>query len=146
MLKLFRIFRNVVFLGWLSLALASASIAAGIWALQLSATIATMSASAAATAISHRKEMAKAIGKAKAKARLRRAIAAVPVAGVAALAYFEEQDYQEWLEHNPDGTRQQYACEVSSLTAKVVDDVLQDLPEMIRPGPETVLEYMPVCE
>jgi hypothetical protein len=140
------VFRNVVFLGWLSVALASTTLAAGIWALQMTTTVAAMSAKAATTAVAHRKQLAKAVAKTKAKARLRRAIAAVPVAGVAAIGYFEEQDYQEWLTENPNGTRKQYACEVAALTAEVVDDVLQDLHESVRPDPETVLSYMPKCE
>ena len=59
---------------------------------------------------------------------------------------FEEQDYQEWLAENPDGTRKQYACEVASLTAEVVDEVLQDKPEFMRPEQETLLGYMRDCE
>lgn len=145
MVKIVRVFRNVVFLGWLCFALVSTTIAAGIWAVQMATTVATMSASAAATAVAHRKQLVKAVAKAKAKARLRRAIVAVPFVGVGAITYFEEQDYREWLEQNPGGTRQQYACEVASLTAEVVDEVLQDLPEIMRPAPETVLGYVPEC-
>lgn len=142
---LFRYIRRLAFLGWLSLALASTTIAAGIWAIQLSATLATMSANAAATALAHRKQIAKAVAKTKAKARLRRVIAAIPVAGVGALAYFEEQDYQEWLKQNPQGSRQQYVCEVSLITAEIADEVLQELPEMVRPDTDTLLGYLPEC-
>ncbi|MBE0453324.1 hypothetical protein [Roseovarius autotrophicus] len=70
---------------------------------------------------------------------------AIPVVGALTIAYFEEQDFQDWLEENPEGTRKQYACKVASLTAEVMDEVLQDLPESIRPAPETVLRYMPEC-
>lgn len=146
MAGIFGVFRNVVFLGWLSVALVSTTIAAGIWALQMTTTVAAMSAKAASTAVAHRKQLAKAVAKAKAKARLRRAIVAVPLVGVGAIAYFEEQDYQEWLEDHPEGTRQQYACEVASMTAEIADEVLQDLPERVRPSPETVVGYMPECE
>jgi len=146
MQRLFKLVRSIVFLGWLSFALASAAITATIWAIQLSATVATMSAKAAATAVQHRKQLARAVAKTKAKARLRRAVVAVPIAGVGAIAYFEEQDYQEWTEQNPEGTRRQYACEVASLTAEVVDEVLQGLPDWMRPEPETVLGYTPECE
>jgi len=146
MAGIFGVFRNVVFLGWLCFGLASTTIAAGIWALQMTTTVAAMSAKAASTAVAHRKQLAKAVAKAKAKARLRRAVVAVPIAGVAAIGYFEEQDYQEWLEDHPEGTRQQYACEVASMTAEIADEVLQNLPERVRPGPETILGYMPECE
>ena len=145
MAGIFGVFRNVVFLGWLSFALVSTTIATGIWALQMTTTVAAMSAKAASTAVAHRKQLAKAVAKTKAKARLRRAVVAVPIAGVAAIGYFEEQDYQEWLEDHPEGTRQQYACEVASMTAEIADEVLQDLPERVRPSPETILGYMPEC-
>ncbi|MCG6560784.1 hypothetical protein MB818_21500 [Ruegeria sp. 1NDH52C] len=146
MLSLLKLFRSVVFLGWLCIALASTTIAAGVWAVQLSATVATMSANAAAAAIAHRKQLAKTVAKTKAKARLRRVVAAIPVVGVGALAFFEEQDYQEWLLQNPEGTRQQYACQISILTAEVLDEVLQELPELMRPEPEAVQTYIPECE
>ncbi|MDU8913996.1 hypothetical protein [Aestuariicoccus sp. MJ-SS9] len=138
MAKILGAFRSVVFLGWLSVALASTAIAAGVYALQMTTAVAAMTTKAATTAIKHRKELAKT----KAKARLRRAVVAVPIAGVGAIAYFEEQDYQEWLSENPDGSRQKYACEVASLSAEVVDEVLQGLPEWMRPEPE---KYMPEC-
>jgi hypothetical protein len=146
MAKVFGLFRNAVFLGWLSVALASTTLAAGVWAFQMTTTIAAMSAKAASTAVAHREQLAKAVAKAKAKARLQRAVVAVPIAGVAAIGYFEEQDYQEWLAAHPDGTRKQYGCEVASLTAEVVDDVLQGLPEIMRPEPELVLNRLPECE
>ncbi|MGK8234331.1 conserved exported hypothetical protein [Roseovarius sp. EC-HK134] len=146
MSRIFGVFRSVVFLVWLSAALASTAIAASIWALQMTSAVAAMSAKAVATGIAHRQQLAKAVAKTKAKARLRRAIVAVPIAGIGAIAYFEEQDFREWLEENPEGTRQAYACEVAALTAEVIDEVLQDLPEIARPAPETVLDYMPECE
>ncbi|WP_297776423.1 hypothetical protein [uncultured Roseovarius sp.] len=146
MARIFGLFRSVVFLAWLSAALASMAITASIWALQMTSTVAAMSAKAVSSAVAHRKQLAKAVAKTKAKARLRRAVVAVPFAGLGAIAYFEEQDFQEWLEENPEGTRKQYACEVASLTAEVVDEVLQELPELMRPTPETVLGYMPECE
>jgi len=146
MRRLFRLFRNVVVLAWITVALATTAIAASVWALKMTANVATMSAQAARTAIAHRKQLTEAVAKTKAKARLRRSIVAIPIAGIGAIAYFEEQDYQEWLGQNPEGTRQQYVCEVASLTAELVDEVLQDLPEFARPEAETVLGYMPECE
>ncbi|NCQ25696.1 MAG: hypothetical protein COW54_13365 [Rhodobacteraceae bacterium CG17_big_fil_post_rev_8_21_14_2_50_63_15] len=119
MAKILGLFRNIVFLGWLNFALVSTTIAAGLWALQMATTVATMTANAAATAVAHRKQLAKAVAKTKAKARLRRAIVAIPVVGVGAIAYFEEQDYREWKGQNPSGAPEQYACEVAALTAEV---------------------------
>lgn len=145
MTKILKAFRSVVFLSWLSFAFASVAISATVWALQLGATVTALTAQAASAAISHRRELAQAVARAKARARVQRLVAAVPIAGVGAIAYFKEQDFQDWKEQNPEGTRQQYACEVSALTAEVIDEVLQDLPESIRPEPATVLRYMPEC-
>lgn len=145
MSRLFGLFRTTVFLGWLAVMLATTTIAAGVWALQMSATVATMSAQAVATAVAHRKQLAKAVARTRAKARLRRAVVAVPVLGGAALAYFEERDYRDWLEENPGGTRQRYACEVAALSAAVMDDVLQELPEPVRPSPALIAPLIGDC-
>ncbi len=145
MAKISGVFRSIVFLGWLSLALLSTTIAAGIWAVQMATTVATMTTKAAATAVAHRKQLATIVARTKAKARLRRTIVAVPIAGIGAITYFEEQDYREWKEQNPEGTRQQYACEVAALTAEIIDAVLQELPKMVRPSPSAVISQIPEC-
>lgn len=118
------------------------TIALGGWVFSLSAQVATLTASLSASALSHRKDLIKAVSRTKAKARLRRLVAATPFVGIAALAYFEEQDYQEWLEENPQGTRTLYACEVAAMTAEVIDEVLQELPEKVRPSPEQLSGYL----
>lgn len=145
MAKVLKLLRSVVFLGWLCAVLATTSVATVVWAFQMSATVSAMAAKVTAMAATHRKQLTKEIAKTKAKARLRRAVVAVPVAGIAATAYFEEQDFQEWLIDNPGGTRSEYACSIASLSAQVVDEVLQELPETLRPAPETVLSVMPDC-
>lgn len=141
-----RLLKNVIFLGWLSFALASFSIASAIWVLQLSATVARVSAEVAATAVRHRGEIARTIAHVKAKARLRRIMAAVPLVGIGAVAYFEEQDFQEWLEENPEGTRTEYACEVAEVTAEVLDEFMQELPEVMRPSDDLIASSLPRCE
>ena len=60
--------------------------------------------------------------------------------------YFEDQDYRDWLAENPGGAPGEYACEVTRLSAEVIDEVLAELPEGARPSPETVLSWMPECE
>lgn len=145
MKKVLGIFRSIVFLGWLCAALLAASLALGAWAMQMAVTVATMSAAAATTAAAHRKELARAVAKAKAKARLRHVIVALPFVGGAAIVYFENQNYQEWKEENPSGTRSDYLCEMAELTAEVMDDVLQGLPERLRPNPELLLSRTPAC-
>lgn len=142
---MFAIFKNTVFVIWLIGALVSILIGLSIVAFQATTTVARLSAEAAVTAIKHRKEVAQAVARVKAKARLKRVISMVPLAGLAAGVYFEEQEYEEWLEDNPDGSRQKYLCEVSALSFEVLDEVLLGLPELIRPPKSTVTELMPRC-
>jgi hypothetical protein len=69
----------------------------------------------------------------------------LPVAGIAAAIAFEREDYLEWKQDNPDGDLEAYGCEVSAVSAEVVDDVLQDLPEQVRPSRDWLLSRMPEC-
>lgn len=145
MTGIFRFFRSVIFLGWLSFALATAAIAATVWGVQMATTAAALTAKAASTAAAHRKQIAKAVATTKAKARLRRVLVAVPVAGLGAAAFFEEQDYQAWLEENPEGDREQYLCEQASLTAEIADEMLQEMPEKIRPSKDWLNGKIGTC-
>jgi hypothetical protein len=142
---MFTLLKNTVFVVWLVGALASISIGMAIFTFQATATVARLSAEAATTTIKHRKEIVKAVTKVKAKARLKRIITMVPLAGLAAGVYFEEQEYEEWLEGNPDGSRQEYLCEVTALSSEVLDEVLMGLPELIRPSKSAVTDMMPEC-
>lgn len=137
--------RTTSFLIMLCVTLATTTISLGIWAVSLTSQVATMSASAAATAIQHRKAIAKAVFRTKTKARLKRLIVAIPAIGAGAAVYMEKQDYDEWQAENPDKTSSDYACEVGAVSAEVVDDLLQDLPEMVRPSPDMVLSKLPEC-
>ena len=146
MRRLFGWLRTVSFLVMLCVTLATTTISLGIWAISLTAQVTTMSVSAAAAAIANRKAIAAAIVRTKAKARLRRAMVALPIAGVAAAIAFERQDYLDWKEENPDGDAKDYGCEVSSVSAEVIDDVLQELPGQVRPSRDWLLSQMPDCE
>lgn len=145
MFRAFRWLRNTVVLIWLCGALAVSTVALGIQALTLSAQVATVTAGASAAALRHRKDMARAVSKAKAKARLRRMLVAVPVAGVAASAIFERQDYLDWQANNPEGSFADYSCEMAELSAEVVDEVLQDLPESVRPSRDFLIDQLEQC-
>lgn len=163
MLRILRTLRTATFLGWIAGVLAATTIGLAVWSLQLAATVAVTGAKAAtataalaqlrkkttkdrdALTARHRKEIAGAVAKTKAKARLRRLAVAVPVVGVVLTGYFEEQDYRTWKEENPDGTRNDYACEVARLSAEVIDEVLQELPEAVRPDESTVMGWVPKC-
>lgn len=95
--------------------------------------------------VQRKKAVGSAVARTKAKARLRRVMAAVPLAGIAAAGYFEHSDYQKWKEDNPDADLADYSCEVSALSAEVIDEVLQELPEQVRPGRNLVLSQLPNC-
>ena len=146
MIRIIRAMRTTAFLAVLCVSLATTTLSLGIWAVSLAAQVTTMTASAAAVAIANRKAIAAAVLRTKAKARLRRAMVVVPVAGIAAAIAFEHQDYLDWKEDNPDGDLETYGCELSSVSAEVVDDVLQDLPAQVRPSRDWLLSRMPECE
>ena len=146
MMRLFKFLRTAGFLATLCIALATTTISLGVWAILLTTQVTAMTASAAATAIAHRKAIAAAVLRTKAKARLRRALVVVPVAGIAAAVAFERQDYLEWKQDNPEGDAEAYGCEVGQVSAEVVDDVLQDLPESVRPSRDFLLSRIPQCE
>lgn len=146
MFRVFRWLRNTVVLMWLCGALAVGTVALGLQALTLTAQVASVTAGASAAALKHRKDLARAVAKTKAKARLRRALVAVPVVGAGAAMAFEAQDFRDWQVDNPDGTFAEYSCEVGALSAEVVDEVLQDLPEAMRPSRDFVLSRLDECD
>lgn len=146
MFRVFRWLRNTAVLMWLCGALAISTVALSLQALTLTAQVATVTASASAAALRHRKEMARAVSRAKAKARLRRVLVAVPVVGTGAAVAFEAQDFRAWQSENPTGTFGEYSCEVAELSAEVVDEVLQDLPDAVRPSRDMVLRQLPDCD
>jgi len=146
MRRIFRLFRNTVFLVWLSASLLVTTLSAVAWSVNLTLQVATLTTTAVATAIRHRKDLAKAVTRTKAKGRLRRVVVAVPLAGTAAAAAFEAQDYLQWQEQNPEGTIGDYSCEVANLSAEVIDEVLNELPSYIRPSSGLVLRLLPECK
>lgn len=145
MFGILKLMRTTAFIVVLIVSLATTAVSMGIWAISLTAQVTTMTAGAAAAAIAHRKAIAAAVVRTKAKARLRRALVVVPVVGIAAAIAFEREDYLEWKEENPEGDLQAYGCEVSTVSAEVVDEVLQDLPEQVRPSRDWMLSRLPSC-
>lgn len=97
-----------------------------------------MSKAVAAQAIQSRQQIARL----KAKARLRRIATAVPLVGLGAAAYFEENDRREWLDANPGKTNADYACEIAELTTEVMGEVMAELPMAVH-LPQWA---MPECE
>ncbi|WP_298564138.1 hypothetical protein [uncultured Aliiroseovarius sp.] len=115
-------------LGLLSFVVQPAAVASAVAATKLQAEI------------SERKAVAKA--KAKSKARLQRVVAAIPLAGMAGVAAFEYSDYQAWLDENPEGSMDQYASEVATMSKEVAGEVLDELPAPVRPDSDKLLSWL----
>lgn len=69
----------------------------------------------------------KAILKTKIKERGKRILTAVPVVGLAALAWFEKTEYDEWKQDNPDGTPEQYSQEMMAAITDVAEEYYQEI-------------------
>lgn len=109
--KFLALFRNVAFLAALCLFLLTTTLGAITWGVQTAAiltagTTVAVNRAVKTTLAQARVRQAKAVMKTKAKARIRRAVVAIPVVGLGAMVYFEERNFKEWLEDNPNGTRQ----------------------------------------
>ena len=111
--------------------------------------------SAATAQVAQRTALTKQKAKLKAQARLKRSLVAVPILGVGLALLFEEQDYREWAEENPDSGRTDYACEVATYSAEVFDEVVadtleytKDWSEMLKPDADWVKSKLtiPKCD
>ena len=69
--------------------------------------------------IKHKKDKVKL----KVKERGKRLIAAIPIAGVVAVGWFEKEEYDEWMVENPDGTIDEYTSEITDATTEVAVDI-----------------------
>jgi phage terminase large subunit len=150
--------RNTLFSVWVIGSLLFSTIGLGIFAVSqavrvatLSADLASSAAELASTKAAHKTALSKQKAKLKAKARLRRGLVAVPVLGAGLIVYFEEQDFQEWVNENPNGSRRDYLCEVAKYSSEIVDDIVADtveaaqkLPKSVRPNAETVKAWLEI--
>ena len=144
--SLYRLFKNSVFLIWLFCSLASLTVFTSIWALQKTYMVAKLSTEITTNTIKHKKEIQKTISKIKAKAHLKRIIIMLPFVGAAAGVYFEESEFQEWLLDNPGGTRSDYLCEIADVTTEILDEVINDLPQSIKPNKALIETITPKCQ
>ena len=144
-----RTVRTTLFLGTLTVSLAISTVSLGLWGLSLTTQVTALTVGAASAAIAQTKAVTKAVARTKArekaKARLKRVLVAIPIVGIASAAAFEYGDYREWQGDNPEGDFSDYSCEVAVLSAEVIDEVLQDLPEATRPPRDMVLSQLPDC-
>ena len=166
-------FKNSILIIWVCGSIFVSTVGVGIYAFQQSLKVAGMAAELASSLtelstakashkskmaklkLEHESEMMEQKARLKARERIRRSLIAVPVVGAGLIVYFEEQDYQDWLIDNPNGSRADYACEVASYSAEVIDEIVenvvdsgQSLPEPLRPDIEKVKQWLevPKCE
>ena len=139
--------RNTTFLIITCATFAVSTAGLAVKTFSLSAQVAGLTASAATAAVTHRKELAATVSRVKAKARLRRLVAAIPLRQASLpLRSLSDAIFFRGKKKTPDGTFGQYGCEASVLSAEVMDEVLQELPEAVRPRKETVLKMLPKCD
>jgi membrane-associated protease RseP (regulator of RpoE activity) len=69
----------------------------------------------------------KAIVKTKIKERGKRVLAAIPIVGLIAVAWFEKLEYEEWHQDNPDGTPEQYSKEMADLVYEMADEYYEEI-------------------
>ena len=137
--------RSTVFLIWMFFSLVSITVFMSIWALQTTFRVAKLGAEITSNTIKHKKAIKNAVLRVKAKARLKRMITMLPFAGAAAGIYFEESEFQEWLLENPTGSRSEYLCEIAEITSEILDEVLNDLPQTIKPSGLLLKNITPKC-
>ena len=80
-------------------------------------------------ALKHKKDKVKI----KVKERGKRLIAAIPIAGIVAVGWFEKNEYEEWELENPDGTFEEYSSEmtnaISEVAYEIADNYCNDIGE-----------------
>ena len=96
-MKLLSLVKTTAFLLWFTAGMVLVAAGTSMWAVQATFTATRLATEVASTAVRHRKELSATVMRVKAKARLKRMVTMIPLAGLAAGAYFEEQEYQEWL-------------------------------------------------
>jgi hypothetical protein len=89
--------------------------------------------------VKHKKQ----IVKTKVKERGKRVLALLPVVGLAAVAWFEKQEYDEWKTDNPDGTPEQYADEMTEVIKEIslsyYEEIKEEIPEVNYPQENHIL-------
>ncbi|NQZ52786.1 MAG: hypothetical protein HRT93_00895 [Piscirickettsiaceae bacterium] len=89
----------------------------------VSSTISLLKSTMTTLQIKHKK----AIVKTKIKERGKRVLAAIPIAGLIAVVWFEKLEYEEWQQDNPDGTPEQYSKEMADLVYEMADEYYEKI-------------------
>lgn len=155
--KFFHFIKSTVFLVLLCTTLAISTLGLTVKVTQLGLQVANLTANAAAASIAYKKDKAQAVAKIKAheraKARIKRfaiaGAAIIPAVGLfaapAMAVSFEKAAFDDWKTDNLDKDFSDYACETGDITAEVIDETLQELPESLRLDANIVSSWMPEC-
>ena len=141
-----RLLKNTMFTIVLLITLTISTAGLVLKTLSIKAQMTVATAHVAKSAVNNRKEIAAAVVRVKVEARLRRIVEALPFVGVAAVVAFEKRDYESWQIDNPNRTLACYSCETATIGAEILDEVLAELPEKIRPSKDNVLSLLPSFE
>ncbi|MCW9025189.1 MAG: hypothetical protein OQK73_11015 [Gammaproteobacteria bacterium] len=89
--------------------------------------------------LKHKKQ----IVKTKVKERGKRVLALLPVVGIAAVAWFEKKEYDEWKTDNPDGTPEQYTDEMTEVIKEIslsyYEELKEEMPDIHSPQGNHIL-------
>ena len=55
-------------------------------------------------------------------------------------------NYRNGFLNNPDGTRSDYLCEIADITSEILDEVINDLPQSIKPNKKLIESIAPKCQ
>jgi len=82
--------------------------------------------------LKYKKDIAKVKVKQRSKAKIQRAIAAIPVAGVASLAVFEKLEFDDWKTDHPSGTFAEYSDEITQTVNELLMEEYQEYGNIIK--------------
>jgi len=82
--------------------------------------------------LKHKKDIAKVKVRQRSKAKIQRAIAAIPVAGVASLAVFEKLEFDDWKTDHPSGTFAEYSDEITQTVNELLMEEYQEYGSIMK--------------
>jgi hypothetical protein len=82
--------------------------------------------------LKHKKDIAKVKVRQRSKAKIQRAVAAIPVAGIASLAVFEKLEFDNWKTDHPSGTFAEYSDEITQTVNELLMEEYQEYGSIMR--------------
>jgi len=82
--------------------------------------------------LKHKKDIARVKVKQRSKAKIQRAVAAIPVAGIASLAVFEKLEFDDWKTDHPSGTFAEYSDEITQTVNELLMEEYQEYGSIMK--------------